>query len=75
MFPAAAEAAAEGERFILEENNDGGHRTRSIRNKIQKAKDAYNIERYANPPNSLDFSPIENVWRILKERVREAQGY
>ena len=44
MFPAAAEAAAEGERFILEEDNDGGHRTCSIRNKIQKAKDAYNIE-------------------------------
>jgi len=61
IFPAAAEAVVEGKRFILKEDNDGGYGTRSIRNKVQKAKDAHNIERYANPPNSLDFSLIKNV--------------
>lgn len=71
ILPAVHEATANGQRFILEEDNDGAHGTRSKNNPVRRFKEENGIEWYANPPNSPDFSPIENVWRILKQRVKK----
>ena len=63
---------AEGIPFILEEDNDGSHGTRSLDNIVYKAKLALgpDFKFYANPPQSPDLSIIENVWRTLKQRIK-----
>jgi len=48
--------------FILEEDNDSGHKgAMAIRWKKE-----HKIEYYLNAPKSPDLSPIENVWEPLK---------
>ena len=59
---------------------------RAKNNQCRRFKDQYKIEHYANCPRSPDLSPIENTWRILKQRryeldeaekmyIRALQGY
>jgi hypothetical protein len=61
-----------GEHFILLEDNDGCHGTRSDNNPVVNYKRSlHRFKWYANPPQSPDLNVIENVWRIIKQRVKQ----
>jgi transposase len=64
------------EGMIFQEDNDASHGTRSFENaaryyKIEKDLDF--IEDW--PPYSPDLSPIENIWRILKQRLKAHRSW
>ena len=67
----------EGKKFILEEDNDSGHGTSQKRRadgswacSVRRFKEENGIKHYFNAPSSPDLAPIENVWRIEKQRLK-----
>jgi transposase len=57
--------------MILLEDNDGPHGTRGKGdNKVKKAKLRLDIKWEANPPESPDLNPIETIWRLVKQRLK-----
>jgi hypothetical protein len=60
-----------GEGLIFQEDNDGAHGTRSYENSARYYKIDADIDYIEDwPPNSPDLSPIENIWRLLKQRLK-----
>jgi hypothetical protein len=57
--------------WILLEDNDAAHGTRGQGNiKLKAAKEALGIKCESNPPESPDLNPIESIWRMIKQRLK-----
>ena len=53
------------------EDNDNAHGTRgNADNKVKAAKRRLGIQWEANSPESPDLNPIETIWRMLKQRLK-----
>lgn len=61
--------------FLLLEDNDGSHGTKSSTNIVARYKEHLGIPWFANCPRSPDFNIIENIWRKLKQRVKQRLRY
>jgi hypothetical protein len=57
--------------WILLEDNDNSHDTRGdVDYKCKQAKRRLSIQCESNPPESPDHNPIETIWRIIKQRLK-----
>jgi DDE superfamily endonuclease len=57
--------------IILLEDNDGLYSTCSKgNNKVKKAELRLDIKWKANPSESPDLNPIETIWRLLKQQLK-----
>ena len=63
--------------WILQEDNDGSHGTRSATNVVRTEKDRNWIDTIPHPPQSPDLNPIEGCWNVLLQRteLRVLHGY
>ena len=53
-------------------DNDNARGTRGDGdNKVKEAKQQLDIQWEANPPESPDLNPIETIWRIVKQRLKD----
>ena len=56
-----------GDSFVLEEDRDSAHTGKQV----EKKKKAIGLEYYLDAPHSPDMSPVENIWRIEKQGIKE----
>lgn len=59
-----------GRDFEFEEDGDPSHGMRTSNNKAAQLRKQHNIIQHKHPAESPDFSPIEAMWLIIKERLR-----
>lgn len=56
--------------WFLQEDRDPSHGIRKL-GLAQEYKNAYNIQNLKHPTQSPDCNPIEGIWAILKQRIRD----
>lgn len=56
-----------GQQFILQDDNDPKHRSKLVTN----WKKENNIKYIDWPSNSPDLNPIENIWALLKHKIKK----
>jgi DDE superfamily endonuclease len=60
---------------ILVEDNDKAYGTAGAGpNMVKTHKEKLQIRWLANPANSPDLNPIEKIWRIIKQRLKNRGG-
>jgi hypothetical protein len=77
VAPFFAEQRAKGcYKWLFQEDNDSAHGNGSVLNPCQDFKNEYKIRRLRPdwPALSPDLSPIERVWKILKQRVKKRKA-
>lgn len=72
LQPIVGAWVAQGDSFVLEEDNDSGHGGTRGNNIVRRWKQANNITSMFNCPSSPDLiaGPIEKAWSAPKEYVR-----
>jgi transposase len=58
-------------RAILQEDNNPSHGTRSRDNVAKQLKDKAGIKLLIHPAQSPNLNPIEAIWGIIKQRIRQ----
>ncbi len=67
LLPSANKWFKQNEPWYLQEDNDPKHKSKMA----EAWRIQHNVNRISWPANSPDCNPIENVWAILKERLKE----
>jgi hypothetical protein len=71
VYDRQKELAKKGQTMTFQEDNDGAHGNNSFENDARLNKDEHQLEFIPDwPAKSPDLSPIKNVWRLLKSRVK-----
>jgi hypothetical protein len=56
--------------WLLQEDGDPSHGMRK-RGLAQEYRDSYGIQNLSHPAQSPDLNPIEGIWAIIKQRLRQ----
>lgn len=70
-LPFAFHTYTAAENFILQEDNASVHRAKTVEAYLNE----YGVNRMVWPPQSPDLNPIENVWGLMKQKLRRRRTY
>jgi hypothetical protein len=63
-----------GDDFILEEDKDSAHGT-GQNSEVRRCKEQIGLQYFFNASGSPDLSPIENIWRAQKQKIKAVDHF